>query len=48
MKKISDFQKMHEIWSYVFRNGVYPARTTITSDFVDVDCLIQIDAIAAM
>lgn len=48
LKKISDFQNMHEIWLKVFRNGEYPARTTITSDFVDAHCLIQIDATAVM
>lgn len=48
LKRISDFQKMPEIWTTVFRNGEYSARVTITSDFVNAHCLIQIDVTAVL
>ncbi len=47
LKDIADFQGMHIVWKRIF-NGCYPARTTITSQFVDADCLIQIEAVAAI
>ena len=47
LKEISDFQGMHNGWKQVF-NSNYPARTTITSDFVDEHCLIQIDGVAGI
>ncbi len=45
LKNIVDFEKMHSVWRNVFSDD-YPVRTTITSDFVDEECLIQIDGIA--
>ena len=47
LRCISDFQGMHDAWKEVFP-GNHPVRTTITSDFVDADCLIQIDGIAGL
>jgi 2-iminobutanoate/2-iminopropanoate deaminase len=47
LKDISDFQGMHNGWKQVF-SASYPVRTTITSDFVDEQCLIQIDGIAGI
>ena len=47
LKDISDFQGMHTGWKQVF-NSDYPVRTTITSDFVDEDCLIQIEGVAGI
>ena len=47
LRNISDFHAMHEVWKSIFPSD-YPARTTITSDFVDADCLIQIEGIAAI
>jgi 2-iminobutanoate/2-iminopropanoate deaminase len=46
LRNISDFNEMHEVWKEYFISGNYPVRTTITSDFVDAHCLIQVDAIA--
>ena len=43
----SDFQGMHNAWKEIFPDNL-PVRTTITSDFVDADCLIQIDGIAGL
>jgi 2-iminobutanoate/2-iminopropanoate deaminase len=47
LKNISDFQSMHAAWKQVF-TSVHPARTTITSDFVDDHCLIQIEGVAGI
>ena len=47
LNEISDFQGMHNGWKQVFSSN-YPARTTITSDFVDEHCLIQIDGVAGI
>lgn len=45
LKDINDFSKMHDVWKKFFVNE-YPVRTTITSNFVDDNCLIQMDGIA--
>ena len=47
LKDISNFQGMHSAWKQVFSSN-YPVRTTITSDFVDEHCLIQIDGVAGI
>lgn len=47
LKDISDFQGMHTAWKQVF-TSVYPVRTTITSDFIDNHCLIQIEGVAGI
>lgn len=47
LKKIADFQGMHNGWKQVFSSN-YPVRTTITSDFVDEQCLIQIEGVAGI
>ncbi len=47
LKNISDFHGMHQAWCQVFQPD-YPVRTTITSDFIDKECLIQIDAVAGL
>jgi len=47
LKSIKDFKGMHDGWLKSLDSSCYPARMTITSDFVDDDCLIQIDAVAA-
>ena len=47
LRNISDFHGMHTAWKQVFQSD-YPARTTITSDFIDEDCLIQIEGVADM
>jgi len=47
LKKISDFHGMHRAWKQVFESN-YPVRTTITSGFIDDDCLIQIEGTAGL
>jgi len=46
LRDISDFDAMHAAWKQVFSKD-YPVRTTITSDFVDAHCRIQIEGIAS-
>jgi 2-iminobutanoate/2-iminopropanoate deaminase len=45
LKRAEDFPKMNAVYRRQFTEG-YPARVTITSDFVDPQCLIQIEAVA--
>lgn len=47
LRDIADFNAMHEAWKKVFSQD-YPARTTITSNFVDEGCRIQIEGIAGL
>lgn len=47
LKDIKDFDAMHEVWKQFFTKG-YPVRTTITSNFVDDHCRIQIEGIACL
>ena len=46
LRHIADFDAMHEVWKTFFPAD-HPVRTTITSDFVDAHCLIQIEGIAS-
>ena len=45
LRKISDFDAMHDVWKTIFPSN-YLVKTTITSDFVDDHCLIQIEGVA--
>jgi 2-iminobutanoate/2-iminopropanoate deaminase len=47
LKDITDFNAMHEAWKQIFSKE-YPVRTTITSNFVDDHCRVQIEGIACM
>jgi len=47
LKNIADFHGMHRSWQQVLQSD-YPVRTTITSDFIDDHCLIQIEAEAGL
>lgn len=47
LKDIADFDAMHNAWKQVFSKE-YPVRTTITSNFVDDHCRVQIEGIACM
>ena len=47
LKDIGDFDAMHKAWKQIFTKD-YPARTTVTSNFVDNHCRIQIDGIASL
>jgi 2-iminobutanoate/2-iminopropanoate deaminase len=41
LKNINDFNGMHSVWKKYFPDE-FPARATLTSDFIDGHCLIQI------
>jgi 2-iminobutanoate/2-iminopropanoate deaminase len=45
LKRAGDFPGMNQVYRRQFRDG-YPARTTIVTEFLDAECLIQIDAVA--
>jgi 2-iminobutanoate/2-iminopropanoate deaminase len=47
LKDIQDFEAMHRAWKQIFTKQ-YPVRTTITSNFVDNHCRVQIEGIAYM
>jgi 2-iminobutanoate/2-iminopropanoate deaminase len=47
LKDIADFDAMHKAWKQIF-TGKYPTRTTITSNFVDDFCHVQIEGIACV
>lgn len=47
LRDIHDFDAMHKAWKQIFTKE-YPVRTTITSNFVDDHCRIQIDGIAGL
>ncbi|HSK88197.1 MAG TPA: RidA family protein [Anaerolineales bacterium] len=47
LKDIADFDAMHNAWKQVFSKD-YPVRTTVTSNFVDDHCRVQIEGIAYM
>ena len=47
LKDITDFDAMHKVWKQIFTKD-YPVRTTITSNFVDDHCRVQIEGIACM
>jgi 2-iminobutanoate/2-iminopropanoate deaminase len=40
-----DFSKMNDVYRRQFTDG-YPARTAIMTEFLDSECLIQIEAVA--
>ena len=48
LKDIGDFKKMHEIWCEYFNEDNYPVRVVVTSDFVNPNCLVQIEGIACL
>ena len=45
LKNIKDFDRMHAVWAKWFPRE-FPVRTTLTSDFVDDHCLIQMYGVA--
>lgn len=44
--RISDFQKMNEIYRTFFKEGNYPARTTIEAPLAHPDFLLEIECVA--
>jgi len=47
LKDIGDFDAMHKAWKQIFTKE-YPVRTTVTSNFVDDYCRVQIEGIACV
>ncbi|MCF8001639.1 MAG: RidA family protein [Halanaerobiales bacterium] len=47
LKGIEDFAGMHSIWVKHFKEGKYPVRAVITSEFVSNNCLVQVEGTAA-
>lgn len=45
---IEDFAAMHEVWTDRFEPGGYPARTVVTSAFVDDAILVQVEGVAGI
>ena len=45
LRNIGDFPKMNEVYRRQFPAG-YPARTTVITEFLDWECLVQIEAVA--
>jgi len=45
LKSPADFEKVKNVYRRVFTNG-YPARTTVISEFLAPEILVQIDAVA--
>lgn len=45
LRDIKDFHGMHSVWAKWFPKE-FPARTAMTSDFVDAHCLIQVFGVA--
>ena len=45
LKNSGDFEKVKDVYKSVFPEG-YPARTTIISEFLSPEILVQIDAVA--
>ncbi|HET7579278.1 MAG TPA: RidA family protein [Bacillales bacterium] len=46
LKNIEDFHSTHEIWTRYFTKRNYPVRATMTTDFIDENCLVQIEGVA--
>ena len=48
LKDINDFKEMHDIWCQYFEEGSYPVRVVITSDFINDNCLVQVEGTACI
>lgn len=46
LARIRDFQEMNEIYKTYFREGNYPARTTIEATMTNKDFLLEIECVA--
>lgn len=47
LKRIEDLPEMEQIFHGYFEENKFPARMTSTTQFIDDDCLIMIEGIAA-
>jgi len=46
LRDLADFDGAIEVFSEYFDQGCFPARMTLTSDFLDAECLCMIDGVA--
>lgn len=46
LQRITDFQAMNEIYKTYFKEGNYPARTTIEAKLANNDFLLEIECVA--
>lgn len=46
MKDLSEFEVAIEVFGEYFDKDCFPARMTLTSDFIDSECLCQMDGVA--
>ena len=46
LKRITDFATMNEIYKTYFKEGNYPARTTVGIDLANKDFLLEIECVA--
>ncbi len=47
LKNTDDFQGMHSVWKKRFKEGHYPVRSGLFTDFVSEDCLVQVFGFAS-
>lgn len=47
LRDIKDLPEMEKLFTIYFDSDTFPARMTATTEFIDDDCLIMIDGIAA-
>ena len=46
LRDLKDFDAARAVFSEFFSDGCFPARMTLTSDFLDAECLCMIDGVA--
>ncbi len=46
LKDLSEFDAAADVFFEYFDKGCFPARMTLTSDFIDSECLCQMDGVA--
>jgi 2-iminobutanoate/2-iminopropanoate deaminase len=46
MKDLSEFSKARDVFFEYFDKDCFPARMSLTSDFIDNDCLCMMDGVA--
>ena len=46
LKRTTDFAAMNEIYKTYFKEGIYPARTTVGIDLAGKDFLLEIECVA--
>ncbi len=46
MRDLADFDAAREVFLEYFQPNCFPARMTLTSDFIDAECLCMMDGVA--